>query len=70
MFSLQKRIDDLKGERKTVKNQIAVAEGELKKTEDLVKMLSDSKTVNFTNVQRIFLNHIGHLKGFLSFFCP
>ncbi|XP_027877262.1 laminin subunit alpha-3 isoform X1 [Xiphophorus couchianus] len=41
--NLEKRIDDLKGEGKTVKSQIAVAEGELKKTEDLVKMLSDSK---------------------------
>uniref|UniRef100_A0A087XG25 Laminin subunit alpha 3 n=1 Tax=Poecilia formosa TaxID=48698 RepID=A0A087XG25_POEFO len=42
--NLEKRINDLKEERKTVKDQIAMAEDELKKTEDLVKMLSDSKT--------------------------
>ncbi|XP_054888860.1 laminin subunit alpha-3-like isoform X2 [Poeciliopsis prolifica] len=42
--NLEKRVDDLKNERETVKKQIVVAEEELKKTEDLVKMLSDSKT--------------------------
>ncbi|KAM4557143.1 laminin subunit alpha-3-like [Fundulus diaphanus] len=41
---LKKRIEDLEKERKTVKNQIAMAEDELKKTEDSVKMLLDSKT--------------------------
>nr|XP_046263462.1 laminin subunit alpha-3-like isoform X2 [Scatophagus argus] len=39
-----KRIEDLKKEQKTVKDQMAMAEDELQKTEDLVKMLSDSKT--------------------------
>ncbi|XP_070700517.1 laminin subunit alpha-3-like [Pempheris klunzingeri] len=41
---LQKRIEDLKKERKTVGDQIAMAEDELQKTDQLVKMLSDSKT--------------------------
>ncbi|XP_026168530.1 laminin subunit alpha-3-like isoform X2 [Mastacembelus armatus] len=41
---LQKRIEDLKKERKTVEDQMSMAENELQKTEDLVKMLSDSKT--------------------------
>ncbi|XP_038159689.1 laminin subunit alpha-3-like isoform X1 [Cyprinodon tularosa] len=40
---LEKRIKDLQEERKTVKNQIALAEDELKKTNDLAEMLSDSK---------------------------
>ncbi|XP_031150036.1 laminin subunit alpha-3 isoform X3 [Sander lucioperca] len=40
---LQKKIEDLKKERKTVEDQIAMAKNELQKTEDLVKMLSDSK---------------------------
>ncbi|XP_041847231.1 laminin subunit alpha-3-like [Melanotaenia boesemani] len=40
---LQKRIEDLKKERKTVEDMMAVAEGELQKTEDLLKNLSDSK---------------------------
>ncbi|KAF7654917.1 hypothetical protein LDENG_00063180 [Lucifuga dentata] len=40
---LLKRIDDLKKERKTVQDQIRIAEDELQKTEDLLKMLSDSK---------------------------
>ncbi|XP_068196189.1 laminin subunit alpha-3-like isoform X2 [Antennarius striatus] len=40
---LQKRIDNLKKERKTVEDQISMSEDELRKTEDLVKMLSDSK---------------------------
>nr|XP_020451525.1 laminin subunit alpha-3 [Monopterus albus] len=43
MDDLQKRIDDLKKERKTVEDQMAIAENELQKTEDLVKMLTDSK---------------------------
>ncbi|MEQ2239068.1 hypothetical protein ILYODFUR_000794, partial [Ilyodon furcidens] len=42
--NLEKRIEGLKEDQKTVRNQIALAEDELKKTEDLVKMLSDSKT--------------------------
>ncbi|XP_069013512.1 laminin subunit alpha-3-like isoform X1 [Embiotoca jacksoni] len=41
---LQKRIEDLKNERKTVKDQMGMARAELQKTEDLVKKLSDSKT--------------------------
>ncbi|XP_037643626.1 laminin subunit alpha-3-like isoform X2 [Sebastes umbrosus] len=41
---LQKRIADLNKERKTVVDQMALAKKELQKTEDLVKMLSDSKT--------------------------
>ncbi|KAM7379372.1 hypothetical protein PAMP_004930 [Pampus punctatissimus] len=41
---LQNRISDLKKERKTVEDQMAMAENELQKTEDLVKMLIDSKT--------------------------
>lgn len=44
---LQKRIGDLKKERKTVESQVALAEDELRKTEDLVKMLSDSKKVRW-----------------------
>ncbi|XP_044224545.1 laminin subunit alpha-3-like isoform X2 [Thunnus albacares] len=40
---LQKRINDLKKERKTVEDQMAMAKNELKKTEDMVKMLTDSK---------------------------
>ncbi|XP_045908367.1 laminin subunit alpha-3-like isoform X2 [Micropterus dolomieu] len=44
LADLQKRIEDLKNERKTVEDQMAMAEDELQKTEDLVKMLSDSKT--------------------------
>lgn len=45
---LQKRIEDLKKERKTVEDQIAMAEDELQETEDLVKMLADSKMVCLT----------------------
>ncbi|XP_044075989.1 laminin subunit alpha-3-like isoform X2 [Siniperca chuatsi] len=41
---LQKRIEDLKKERKTVEDQIAMAEDELQKTEDLAKILSNRKT--------------------------
>ncbi|XP_034469915.1 laminin subunit alpha-3-like, partial [Hippoglossus hippoglossus] len=41
---LQKRIENLKKERKTVVDQMALAEDELQKTEDLVEMLTDSKT--------------------------
>lgn len=41
---LQNRIADLKKERETVMGQMALAENELQKTKDLVKMLSDSKT--------------------------
>ncbi|XP_073347774.1 laminin subunit alpha-3-like [Pagrus major] len=42
--SLQKRIEDLKKERKRVEDQMTLAEDELQKTEDLNKMLTDSKT--------------------------
>lgn len=45
---LQKRIENLKAEQKTVKDQMAMADDELQKTEDLVKMLADSKTVSLT----------------------
>lgn len=41
---LQKRIDDLKKERKIVEDQMKMAENELKKTKDLVNALKDSKT--------------------------
>uniref|UniRef100_A0A3B4Y231 Laminin subunit alpha 3 n=1 Tax=Seriola lalandi dorsalis TaxID=1841481 RepID=A0A3B4Y231_SERLL len=41
---LQTRIENLKKEKKTVEDQMAMAEDELQKTEDLVKMLTDSKT--------------------------
>ncbi|XP_035490124.2 laminin subunit alpha-3 isoform X2 [Scophthalmus maximus] len=41
---LQKRIENLKKEKKMVGDQMAMAEGELQKTEDLVKVLTDSKT--------------------------
>ncbi|XP_026231324.1 laminin subunit alpha-3 isoform X2 [Anabas testudineus] len=44
MEELQKRIEDLKKERKTVEDQMSMAENELQKTEDLAKTLSDSKT--------------------------
>ncbi|XP_062285798.1 laminin subunit alpha-3-like isoform X1 [Scomber scombrus] len=40
---LQKRINDLKKERKTVEDQMAMTKNELQKTEDLVKKLTDSK---------------------------
>lgn len=46
MCFLQKRIDDLKNERKTVEGQVAMAENELQKTEDLLETLSKSKTVH------------------------
>lgn len=48
MHFLQKRIENLNKERKTVEDQMAMAEDELQKTEDLVKMLSDSKSVYLT----------------------
>ncbi|XP_060900726.1 laminin subunit alpha-3-like isoform X1 [Labrus mixtus] len=41
---IQKRIEDLKEERKTVEDQMNMAGDELQKTEDLVNILSDSKT--------------------------
>ncbi|KAM9323132.1 laminin subunit alpha-3-like [Pholidichthys leucotaenia] len=41
---LQKRVEDLKQEQKTVEDQMALAKNELKKTEDLSKKLKDSKT--------------------------
>ncbi|KAM6919501.1 laminin subunit alpha-3-like [Lycodopsis pacificus] len=44
LADLQKRIDGLKKERKTVEDQITMAANELRKTQDLVKTLSDSKT--------------------------
>lgn len=47
MFFLQKRVEDLREQRKTVENQIATAEDSLQKTVDLIKELSDSKMVSF-----------------------
>lgn len=41
----QDRINNLKMERKTVKDQVTQAANELKKIEDLVKGLSNNKTV-------------------------
>lgn len=48
IFSSQKRIENLKKERKTVEDQMAMADDELQKTEDMLKMLADSKTVCLT----------------------
>lgn len=45
-FSLQKRIEGLKKEQKTVLDQIDMAENELQKTGDMAKILTDSKMVN------------------------
>lgn len=45
VVSLQRRTDELKEERKTVEGQMDMARNELKKTQDLLKMLSDSKMV-------------------------
>ncbi|KAG7258727.1 hypothetical protein CRUP_029788, partial [Coryphaenoides rupestris] len=42
--NLLRLVEDLKKERKTVEEEMAMAEDELQKTEDLVGMLSDSKT--------------------------
>jgi len=42
---VQRLVDDLKKERETVEEEMAMAEDELQKTEDLLGMLSDSKTV-------------------------
>ncbi|XP_042353016.1 laminin subunit alpha-3-like [Plectropomus leopardus] len=44
LTDLQKRIKDLKKERDTVEDQMDMAEKELRKTEDMVKTLSKSKT--------------------------
>lgn len=55
---LQKRIKDLTEERARVEDQMAMAEDELQKTEDLVKMLTDSKTVRMTNCRL----HVLYLK--------
>lgn len=41
-----------------VGDQMAMAEGELQKTEDLVKVLTDSKTVHLANV----CLHVLHLR--------
>ncbi len=49
MCSRQKRIENLKKERKTVEDQMTLAEDELQKTADLANMLSDSKTVCLTD---------------------
>lgn len=46
MFVLQKRMEDLRKERKKVQDQIAMAEDQLKDTKDLLRMLDDSKTVS------------------------
>lgn len=48
-FSLQERIEDLKKDRKVVESKMAMAEDELQKTQDLEKMLSNSKMVRLTN---------------------
>lgn len=45
----QNRIKDLKQERKTVEDQMAMAGEELQKAKDLGKMLTDSKTVRDTS---------------------
>lgn len=45
MLSLQKRAEELKDERETVEGQMNMARKELKKTQDLLKTLADSKTV-------------------------
>lgn len=42
----QKRIDKLKKEREIVEDQMAMAKSELQKTDNLVKNLTDSKTVH------------------------
>lgn len=44
-FCLQRRAQELKEERKTVEGQMDMARNELKKTKDLLEMLTDSKTV-------------------------
>ncbi|XP_054622732.1 laminin subunit alpha-3-like isoform X3 [Dunckerocampus dactyliophorus] len=41
---LLKRVNDLKKERKTVEDQMAMAKNELKKIDDLIKTLSSNKT--------------------------
>lgn len=42
---LQRRAQELKDEWKTVEGQMDMAKNELKKTKELLKMLTDSKTV-------------------------
>lgn len=54
MFFLQKRVEDLREQRKTVENQIATAEDSLQKTVDLIKELSDSKMVSFITLYPLF----------------
>lgn len=44
-FLFQNRIKNLKQERETVEDQMALAADELQKAKDLGKMLTDSKTV-------------------------
>ncbi|XP_028329557.1 laminin subunit alpha-3 isoform X2 [Gouania willdenowi] len=44
MMDLLKRKDDIKKEHKTVEDQMALAKDELKKTEDLLEKLTNSKT--------------------------
>lgn len=44
-LSPQKRAEELKDERETVEGQMNMARNELKKTQDLLKTLADSKTV-------------------------
>lgn len=44
-FFFQNRIKDLKQERETVEDQMAMAGDELQKAKDLGKKLTDSKTV-------------------------
>lgn len=47
---LQKRIEDLRKQRKTVEDQIATAEDKLQKTVDLIKELSEGKMVRFEDL--------------------
>lgn len=42
---VQRLVEDLKKERERVEEEMVMAEDELQKTEDLLGMLSDSKTV-------------------------
>lgn len=54
----QKRTEDLKNERKIVEDQMTLAKNELQKTEDLVKMLLDDKTVHLAKLFFFFTSNI------------
>ena len=45
IFTIQRLVEDLKKERKAVEDKMALAEDELQKTENLARMLADSKIV-------------------------